>query len=312
MEKESKIYVAGHRGLVGSAILHNLQAEGYNNLVIRTHRELDLCNQEEVRAFFEKERPEYIFLAGAKVGGILANSTYPADFIYNNLAIQIYAIHNAYLYGVKKLLFLGSSCIYPKVTPQPMKEEYLLTGVLEPTNEAYAIAKIAGIKMCQAYNSQYGTNFISAMPTNLYGPGDNFDLHTSHVLPALIRKFHEAKLSGQPVTIWGTGNPRREFLFVDDLADACHFLMNNYDGSEIINVGVGKDISILELAELTGVVVGYKGDIVYDQSKPDGMLLKRLDVSRINSMGWKATTDLRDGIARTYQWYLTHDIAKNK
>ena len=193
-----------------------------------------------------------------------------------------------------------------------MKEEYLLTGVLEPTNEAYAIAKIAGIKMCQAYNSQYGTNFISAMPTNLYGPGDNFDLQTSHVLPALIRKFHEAKLSGQPVTIWGTGNPRREFLFVDDLADACHFLMNNYDGSEIINVGVGKDISILELAELTGVVVGYKGDIVYDQSKPDGMLLKRLDVSRINSMGWKATTDLRDGIARTYQWYLTHDIAKNK
>jgi len=312
MDKGSKIYVAGHTGLVGSAILRKLQTEGYRNLIVRTRRELDLCKQSEVEQFFSEERPEYVFVASAKVGGILANSIYPADFIYSNLKIQLSVIHSAYLYGVKKLLFLGSSCIYPKVTPQPMKEEYLLTGVLEPTNEAYAIAKIAGIKMCQAYNSQYGTNFISAMPTNLYGPGDNFDLQTSHVLPALIRKFHEAKLSGQPVTIWGTGNPRREFLFVDDLADACHFLMNNYDGSEIINVGVGKDISILELAELTGVVVGYKGDIVYDQSKPDGMLLKRLDVSRINSMGWKATTDLRDGIARTYQWYLTHDIAKNK
>ena len=312
MDKGSKIYVAGHTGLVGSAILRKLQTEGYRNLIVRTRRELDLCKQSEVEQFFSEERPEYVFVASAKVGGILANSIYPADFIYSNLRIQLSVIHSAYLYGVKKLLFLGSSCIYPKVTPQPMKEEYLLTGVLEPTNEAYAIAKIAGIKMCQAYNSQYGTNFISAMPTNLYGPGDNFDLQTSHVLPALIRKFHEAKLSGQPVTIWGTGNPRREFLFVDDLADACHFLMNNYDGSEIINVGVGKDISILELAELTGVVVGYKGDIVYDQSKPDGMLLKRLDVSRINSMGWKATTDLRDGIARTYQWYLTHDIAKNK
>ena len=312
MDKGSKIYVAGHTGLVGSAILRKLQTEGYRNLIVRTRRELDLCKQSEVEQFFSEERPEYVFVASAKVGGILANSIYPADFIYSNLKIQLSVIHSAYLYGVKKLLFLGSSCIYPKVTPQPMKEEYLLTGVLEPTNEAYAIAKIAGIKMCQAYNSQYGTNFISAMPTNLYGPGDNFDLQTSHVLPALIRKFHEAKLSGQPVTIWGTGNPRREFLFVDDLADACHFLMNNYDGSEIINVGVGKDISILELAELTGVVVGYKGDIVYDQSKPDGMLLKRLDVSRINSMGWKATTDLRDGIARTYQWYLTHGIAKNK
>ena len=312
MDKGSKIYVAGHTGLVGSAILRKLQTEGYRNLIVRTRRELDLCKQSEVEQFFSEERPEYVFVASAKVGGILANSIYPADFIYSNLKIQLSVIHSAYLYGVKKLLFLGSSCIYPKVTPQPMKEEYLLTGVLEPTNEAYAIAKIAGIKMCQAYNSQYGTNFISAMPTNLYGPGDNFDLQTSHVLPALIRKFHEAKLSGQPVTIWGTGKPRREFLFVDDLADACHFLMNNYDGSEIINVGVGKDISILELAELTGVVVGYKGDIVYDQSKPDGMLLKRLDVSRINSMGWKATTDLRDGIARTYQWYLTHDIAKNK
>jgi len=312
MDKGSKIYVAGHTGLVGSAILRKLQAEGYRNLIVRTHRELDLCKQSEVERFFNQEKPEYVFMASAKVGGILANSTYPAEFIYSNLAIQLSVIHSAYLCGVKKLLFLGSSCIYPKVTPQPMKEEHLLTGALEPTNEAYAIAKIAGIKMCQAYNSQYVTNFISVMPTNLYGPGDNFDLQTSHVLPALIRKIHEAKLSDQSVTIWGTGKPRREFLFVDDLADACHFLMNNYDGSEIINVGVGKDISILELAELTGVVVGYKGDIVYDQSKPDGMLLKRLDVSRINSMGWKATTDLRDGIARTYQWYLTHDIAKNK
>lgn len=312
MDKGSKIYVAGHTGLVGSAILRKLQTEGYRNLIVRTRRELDLCKQSEVEKFFSAERPEYVFVASAKVGGILANSIYPADFIYSNLRIQLSVIHSAYLYGVRKLLFLGSSCIYPKVTPQPMKEEYLLTGVLEPTNEAYAIAKIAGIKMCQAYNSQYGTNFISAMPTNLYGPGDNFDLQTSHVLPALIRKFHEAKLSGQSVAIWGTGKPRREFLFVDDLADACHFLMNHYDGSEIINVGVGKDISILELAELTGVVVGYKGDIVYDQSKPDGMLLKRLDVSRINSMGWKATTDLRDGITRIYQWYLTSDHAKNK
>ena len=305
MEKESKIYVAGHRGLVGSAILHNLQAEGYNNLVIRTHRELDLCNQEEVRAFFEKERPEYIFLAAAKVGGILANSTYPADFIYNNLAIQIYAIHNAYLYGVKKLLFLGSSCIYPKFAPQPMKEEYLLTGILEPTNEPYAIAKISGIKMCQAYNKQYGTNFISVMPTNLYGPGDNFDLETSHVLSALIRKFHEAKLSGQPVTVWGTGTPRREFLYVNDLAEACVFLMNCYDGEDIINIGTGLDISIKELAGFISEVIGYRGEIIFDTGKPDGMQRKLLDVTRINSLGWKAKTDLREGIEKTYKWYLS-------
>jgi len=305
MEKESKIYVAGHRGLVGSAILHNLQAEGYNNLVIRTHRELDLCNQEEVRAFFEKERPEYIFLAAAKVGGILANSTYPADFIYNNIAIQIYAIHNAYLYGVKKLLFLGSSCIYPKFAPQPMKEEYLLTGILEPTNESYAIAKISGIKMCQAYNKQYGTNFISVMPTNLYGPGDNFDLETSHVLSALIRKFHEAKLSGQPVTVWGTGTPRREFLYVNDLAEACVFLMNCYDGEDIINIGTGLDISIKELAGFISEVIGYRGEIIFDTGKPDGMQRKLLDVTRINSLGWKAKTDLREGIEKTYKWYLS-------
>lgn len=307
MEKDSKIYVAGHKGLVGSAIIRKLQTEGYSNLIVRTRKELDLCKQSEVEQFFSNERPEYVFVASAKVGGILANSTYPAEFIYMNLAIQLSVIHSAYLFGVRKLLFLGSSCIYPKITPQPMKEESLLTGALEPTNEAYAIAKIAGIKMCQAYNTQYGTNFISAMPTNLYGPGDNFDLQTSHVLPALIRKFHEAKLSGKSVTIWGTGKPLREFLYVDDLADACHFLMNHYDASEIINIGVGKDISIRELAELTGDVVGHKGDIVYDHSKPDGMLLKRLDVSRINALGWKATTDLRDGIARTYQWYLKAD-----
>ena len=305
MEKESKIYVAGHRGLVGSAILHNLQEEGYNNIVIRTHRELDLCNQQEVRAFFEKERPEYVFLAAAKVGGILANSTYPADFIYNNLAIQIYAIHNAYLYGVKKLLFLGSSCIYPKFAPQPMKEEYLLTGILEPTNEPYAIAKISGIKMCQAYNRQYGTNFISVMPTNLYGPGDNFDLETSHVLSALIRKFHEAKLSGQPVTVWGTGTPRREFLYVNDLAEACIFLMNCYDGEDIINIGTGLDISIKELAGFISEVIGYRGEIIFDTGKPDGMQRKLLDVTRINSLGWKAKTDLREGIEKTYKWYLS-------
>ncbi|OGW58109.1 MAG: GDP-fucose synthetase [Nitrospirae bacterium RIFCSPLOW2_12_42_9] len=305
MEKESKIYVAGHRGLVGSAILHNLQEEGYNNIVIRTHRELDLCNQQEVRAFFEKERPEYVFLAAAKVGGILANSTYPADFIYNNLAIQIYAIHNAYLYGVKKLLFLGSSCIYPKFAPQPMKEEYLLTGILEPTNEPYAIAKISGIKMCQAYNRQYGTNFISVMPTNLYGPGDNFDLETSHVLSALIRKFHEAKLSGQPVTVWGTGTPRREFLYVNDLAEACVFLMNCYDGEDIINIGTGLDISIKELAGFISEVIGYRGEIIFDTGKPDGMQRKLLDVTRINSLGWKAKTDLREGIEKTYKWYLS-------
>ncbi|MCC6544908.1 MAG: GDP-L-fucose synthase [Nitrospirae bacterium] len=304
MDKDSKIYVSGHTGLVGSAIVRRLQTEGYSNLIVRTHRELDLCKQSDVEQFFNQEKPEYVFVASAKVGGILANSTYPADFIYSNLAIQLAVIHSAYLCGVKKLLFLGSSCIYPKHAPQPLKEEYLLTGALESTNEAYAIAKIAGIKMCQAYNSQYGTNFISAMPTNLYGPGDNFDLQSSHVLPALIRKFHEAKISGKLVTIWGTGKPRRELLFVDDLADACQFLMNHYDGTEIINVGVGKDISIQELAELTGEVVGYKGAIVYDQGKPDGTLLKRLDVSRINSLGWKASTELRDGIARTYQWYL--------
>ncbi len=304
MNKDSKIYIAGHRGLVGSSILRRLQSEGYNNLVYRTHKELDLCNQPEVESFFKSERPEYVFLAAAKVGGIWANSTYPAEFIYSNLAVQINVIHNSYTYSVKKLLFLGSSCIYPRDCPQPMKEEYLLTWPLEPTNEAYSIAKIAGIKMCQAYNRQHGTNFISVMPTNLYGPGDNFDLKTSHVLPAIIRKFHEAKLCDHSVTIWGTGTPLREFLHVDDLAHACVFLMNNYNDSEIINIGVGKDISIRELAELISEVVGFEGKIVFDSSKPDGPPRKLLNVSRLQTLGWKARIGLREGIEETYRWYL--------
>lgn len=331
MRKESKIYIAGHRGLVGSAIYRRLGSEGYSNLVARTSKELDLRRQADVEAFFEKERPVYIFLAAAKVGGIMANSTYPADFICDNLMIQTNIIHASYKYGVKKLLFLGSSCIYPKHAPQPMKEKYLLTGELEPTNEPYAIAKIAGIKMCQAYNKQYGTNFISVMPTNLYGPDDNFDLETSHVLPALIRKFHEGKVAmeqakietkvkaedfaqsqsksqpdfiSQSVVIWGTGIPRREFLYIDDLSDACLFLMKEYDGSDIINVGVGEDISIRDLASLIKEIVGYEGDIVYDSSKPDGTPRKLLDVSRLNVLGWRAKTNLREGIAGTYDWYI--------
>lgn len=306
MEKDAKIYIAGHKGLVGSAILWRLQSEGYNNLIYKTHKDLDLCNQREVESFFKTERPEYVFLAAAKVGGIWANNTYPAEFIYNNLAVQTHVIHNAYLYGVKKLLFLGSSCIYPKLSPQPMKEEYLLTAPLEPTNEPYAIAKIAGIEMCQSYNRQYGTNFISVMPTNLYGPGDNFDLETSHVLPALIRKFHDGKVFGHPVTIWGTGTPRREFLHVDDLADACLFLMDNYSKSEIINIGAGEDISIRDLAQLIAETVDFTGDVVFDSSRPDGTPRKLLDVSRIHSLGWKAKIGLREGIEETYQWYLKH------
>ena len=327
MNKNSRIYVAGHRGLVGSAIYRRLESEGYTNLVVKTSTELDLRRQADVEAFFEKERPVYIFLAAAKVGGIMANSTYPADFICDNLMIQTNIIHASYKYGVKKLLFLGSSCIYPKHAPQPMKEEYLLTGELEPTNEPYAIAKIAGIKMCQTYNKQHGTNFISVMPTNLYGPNDNFDLETSHVLPALIRKFHEAKLQmeqvkakvkdftqpepqpkpdlkPQPVVIWGTGTPRREFLYIDDLSDACLFLMEEYDGSEIINVGVGEDISIRDLGSLIKEIVGYEGDIAYNDSRPDGTPRKLLDVSKLNALGWKAKTSLREGIARTYDWYV--------
>ena len=305
MEKNSRIYVAGHHGLVGSAIVRKLRESGYENLLLKGHEALDLLRQERVERFFEQERPEYVFLAAARVGGIWANSHFPAEFIYNNLVIETNVIHASYLYGVKKLLFLGSSCIYPKHCPQPMGESSLLSGYLEPTNEPYAVAKIAGIKMCQAYNRQYGTLFISVMPTNLYGPGDNFDLKTSHVLPALIRKFHEAKMKGhQSVEVWGTGTPRREFLYVDDLADACLFLINNYEEDDIINVGVGKDQPILQLAEMVGEVVGFEGDLGFDHTKPDGTPLKLLDISRLTALGWQAQTPLREGIRLAYQWFL--------
>jgi len=304
MNKDSKIYVAGHRGLVGSAIVRALQGRGFNNLVLKTHQELDFLDQSAVKKFFEQEKPEYVFLAAAKVGGIMANKTFPADFIYNNLSIGTNVIHNAYVHGVKKLLFLGSSCIYPKLCPQPIKEEYLLTSELEPTNKAYALAKIAGIVMCQSYNEQYGTNFISLMPTNLYGPNDNFDLENSHVLPALIRKFHEAKIAEKPsITLWGTGSARREFLHVNDLADASVFLMNNYNDSSIINIGTGEDITIKELAEKVRAVVGYEGEIVWDTTKPDGTPRKLLDVSKLHALGWKHTMALDHGIAATYTWY---------
>ena len=309
MDKQSKIYVAGHRGLVGSAILRKLQELGYENLVCKAHNEVDLMRQEEVEHFFDQERPEYVFLAAAKVGGILANSTYPADFIYNNLVIQTNVIHASYLFNAKKLLFLGSSCIYPKLCPQPMKEEYLLSGYLEPTNEPYAIAKIAGIKMCQYYNRQYDTHFISVMPTNLYGPNDNFDLETSHVLPALMRKFHEAKAKDRKeVEIWGTGKPRREFLHVDDLADACVYLMNHYDESDFINIGTGKDSSIRELAEIVAKVVGFEENLRFDTSKPDGTPQKLLDVSRLKSLGWSPRISLKDGIKQTYEWCLKNSV----
>jgi GDP-L-fucose synthase len=304
MEKDSKIYVAGHRGLVGSAIMRRLEIEGCKNLITRTHAELDLTRQEKVEEFFHEERPDYVFLAAARVGGIYANNTYPAEFIYSNLTIQTNVIHASYLFEVKKMLFLGSSCIYPKNCPQPMKEEYLLSGHLEPTNEPYAVAKIAGIKMCQAYNRQYETNFFSVMPTNLYGPNDNFDLKMSHVLPALIRKFHEAKTEGlSEVEIWGTGSPRREFLHVDDLTDACLFLMNNYNSSKIINIGAGKDLKIKELAEMIARIVGFEGRLVFNSIKPDGMPKKLLDVSRLHSFGWRARIGLEQGIAETYKWY---------
>ena len=309
MKKDSKIYVAGHRGLVGSAIVQKLKDSGYENLVFRTYEELDLERQERVETFFDQERPEYVFLAAAKVGGIWSNSQFPAEFIYSNLVIETNIIHSSYLYEAKKLLFLGSSCIYPKHAPQPMKEEYLLSGYLEPTNEPYAVAKIAGIKMCQSYNRQYGTRYISVMPTNLYGPGDNFDLKTSHVLPALIRKFHEAKMGGdKSVEVWGTGAPRREFLYVDDLADACLYLMNNYNGDNIINVGVGRDQSIRELAEMVGEVVGFKGDLRLDHTKPDGTPIKLLDVSKLTALGWQAHTPLAEGINKAYQWYLEQQL----
>ncbi|GAV31179.1 nucleoside-diphosphate-sugar epimerases [Coriobacteriaceae bacterium EMTCatB1] len=307
MDRTSRIYVAGHRGLVGGAILRRLEREGFSNLITRSHAELDLTRQADVERFFEEERPEYVFLAAAKVGGILANATYPADFIRDNLQIQTNVIDAAYRFGVRKLLFLGSSCMYPKHAPQPMKEEHLLTGPLEPTNEPYAVAKIAGIVMVRSYRRQYGFSGISLMPTNLYGPGDNFDLQTSHVLPALIRKFHEAKLAGAPaVTVWGTGTPRREFLHVDDLADAALFLMERYDEEEIVNVGVGEDVSIAELAEIVRDVVGYEGEIVYDTSKPDGTPRKLLDVSRLHALGWRARIGLREGIEQTYRRYCEH------
>jgi len=309
MDYGAKIYIAGHTGMVGSAILRKLTQLGYTNLVYQPRQKLDLCDKKAVEIFFREERPEYVFIAAAKVGGIYANMSYPADFIYNNLMIQTNLIDASYRYQVKKLLFLGSSCIYPRFTPQPMKEEYLLTGLLEPTNEPYAIAKIAGIKMCQAYNRQYNTNFIAVMPTNLYGINDNFDLETAHVLPALIRKIHEAKVAGRPyVEIWGTGTPRREFLYVDDLADACIFLMNHYNESDIINIGTGKDISIKELADLLKTIIGFQGEFQWDNSKPDGTPRKLLDVSKINRLGWKAKVSLEEGIRKTYQWYLEEGI----
>ncbi|MBH1461105.1 GDP-L-fucose synthase [Stenotrophomonas sp. GD03993] len=305
MTPESRIFVAGHRGLVGSAIVRRLTSLGYRNLILASRDVLDLRDRQSVDAFFERERPEIVFLAAAKVGGIHANSTYPADFLFENLQIQNNVIDGAYRFGVEKLAFLGSSCIYPKHAEQPIREESLLTGSLEATNEWYAVAKIAGIKMCQAYRRQYGFNAISLMPTNLYGPGDNFDLQNSHVLPALIRKFHDAKIAGIPeVVMWGSGTPRREFLHVDDMAAASVFLAETYSGEDIVNVGVGEDISILELAELVRAVTGFSGRIVNDLTKPDGTPRKLLDVSRLSDLGWKAKIGLREGVAATYEWFL--------
>jgi GDP-L-fucose synthase len=304
VEKHSKIYIAGHIGMVGSAIVRKLLAEGYTNLVLKTSQELDLRIQAQVETFFATEKPEYVFLAAAKVGGIQANNIYRADFLYDNLMIENNVIHQSYVYDVKKLLFLGSSCIYPKMAPQPLKEEYLLTGLLEPTNEPYAIAKIAGIKMCEAYRDQYGCNFISAMPTNLYGPGDNYDLNNSHVLPALIRKFHEAKLQQQDsVEIWGTGTPKREFLHVDDLADACYFLMKSYNDKSFVNIGTGVDLSIKDLALMVKEVVGYTGSLKFDSSKPDGTPRKLMDVSVINHLGWRSNIELRKGLQAVFFLY---------
>lgn len=304
MDKNSKIYVAGHRGLVGSAIVRNLEKKGYKNIVTRTHDELDLKDSKKVEEFWENERPEYVYLAAAKVGGILANDQYPADFIYENMMIQNNVIKAAHDFGAKKLLFLGSTCIYPKNAPQPIKEEYLLSGYLEPTNEAYAIAKIAGLEMCKFFKRQYGDNFISCMPTNLYGPYDNFDLKSSHVLPALIRKFHEAKKENNPtVEIWGTGTPLREFLHVDDMADACVFLMENYDGEEHVNIGTGEEISIKQLAEIIKSIVDYKGELVFNTDKPDGTPRKLTDISKLNGLGWKHSINLREGIESSYKWF---------
>ncbi|SDR69541.1 GDP-L-fucose synthase family protein [Christiangramia echinicola] len=302
MNKDSKIYVAGHSGMVGSAIVRKLEKEGYSNLVFRTSREMSLTNQAAVEAFFEAEQPEHVFLAAAKVGGIKANDTYRAQFLYENLMIQNNVIHHSYLNGVKKLLFLASSCVYPKLAPQPIKEEYLLTGDLEPTNEPYAIAKIAGIKMCENYNRQYGTNFISVMPTNLYGPGDNYDPETSHVLPALLYKFHIAQAEGlDKVEVWGSGTPKREFLHVEDLASACFYLMKNYNDSEIVNIGTGKDISIRELVDIVIDIVDYKGKVIWNTEKPDGTPRKLLDISLIKNLGWTPKIALHEGIVDTYK-----------
>ena len=305
MNLDAKINGAGHRGLVGSAIVRNLEAKGYKNIIYRTHKELDLTNQEAVRTFFEEERPEYVFLAAAKVGGIHANNTYPADFIYDNLMIQNNVIKAAHDFEVKKLLFLGSTCIYPKMAPQPIKEEYLLTGSLEETNEAYAVAKIAGLEMCKFFKRQYGDNFISCMPTNLYGPNDNFDLKNSHVLPALIRKFHEAKVNNsEAVEVWGTGTPLREFLYVDDMADACVFLMENYDGEQHVNIGTGEEVSIRELAETVKEVVGFDGELVFNTEMPDGTPRKLTTVDKLHGLGWKHKVSLDKGIRLAYNWFL--------
>ena len=304
MNKNSKIYVAGHRGLVGSAIVRALEKEGFDNLILKTHSELDLLDQKEVNSFFEKEKPEYVFLAAAKVGGIMANKTYPAQFIYENVVIESNVINSAYLHKVKKLFFLGSSCIYPRLASQPMTEDELLGGKLEPTNQAYAIAKITGIVMCQSYNTEYGTNFISVMPTNIYGPNDNFEIETAHALPAFIARLHKAKKEGTPsVTVWGTGSAMREWLYVDDLAEACLFLMNNYDSSEIINIGTGKDISIMDLVHLIKKIVGFKGEILWDNTKPDGMPRKLLNVSKLSRLGWRYKVELEEGATMTYEWY---------
>jgi len=305
MEKKSKIFVAGHRGMVGSAITRRLEQEGFTTVISRTSSELDLCNQQAVNDFFAEEKPEYVFLAAAKVGGIVANNTYRAEFLYNNLLIESNVIHAAYLNGVKKLLFLGSSCIYPKLAPQPLKEEYLLTGLLESTNEPYAIAKITGIKLCEAYRDQYGCNFVSAMPTNLYGPGDNYHLQNSHVIPAMIRKFHEAKQAKAAFTeLWGTGSPLREFMYADDVADACVFLMKNYNDKLFVNIGTGEEVTIKDLALMIKKVVGFEGDIRFDTTKPDGTPRKLMDSSRLHNMGWKHTTSLDEGLKKTYPLFL--------
>jgi GDP-L-fucose synthase len=309
MKKSGKIYVAGHRGMVGSAIVNKLQSEGFDNIVVKTSKELDLRNQSAVNDFFEKEKPNYVFLAAAKVGGIHANNTYKADFLYDNLMIEANIIHAAYVNNVDKLLFLGSSCIYPKLASQPLKEEYLLTGSLEPTNEPYALAKITGIKLCDSYRDQYGCNFISAMPTNLYGPNDNYDLQNSHVLPALLSKFHTAKMQGKPsVEIWGSGTPKREFLHVSDLAEACYFLMENYNEPELVNIGCGDDISIKDLALTIKGIVGFEGELVFDSSKPDGTPRKLLDMNKMHALGWKHSISLKEGISSVYQHVLKQGI----